>query len=148
MAQSLNKVYVHTIFSTKYREPTMVKAIKPKLYAYMGGICNTLECYPIQIGGIENHIHILCSLSKKITIIKFLEEIKKSSSKWMKTQAEMFGNFYWQNGYGIFSVNPSQIQVVKNYILNQEEHHRKKTFKTEYLAFLKKYNVDYNEKYL
>ena len=130
MAQSLNKVYVHTIFSTKYREPTMHKYIQPKLYAYIAGICK------------------LTSLSQKITIMKFLEEIKKSSSKWMKTQGKEFENFYWQNGYSIFSVNPYQIQIVKNYILNQEEHHKKKTFKKEYLAFLKKYKVDYNEKYL
>ena len=87
-------------------------------------------------------------LSKKITLVKLLEEIKSSSSKWIKTKNVKFSNFYWQSGYGAFSVNPTEIEVVKNYILNQEAHHKVKSFQDEYRAFLKKYEVDYNEDYV
>ncbi len=148
MSQSINKVYIHTVFSTKYREHTILPEIQAKLYAYMSGTCKKLESFPIQIGGTTDHIHILSALSKKITIIKFIEEVKKTSSKWIKTQGEQYSNFYWQNGYGMFSVNPSELDIAKKYILNQKEHHRKRTFKEEYLAFLKKYDVDYDERYL
>lgn len=148
MPQSLNKIYIHIVFSTKNREPLISDDIKEDLYKYLGGICKNLECNPLQIGGYNNHIHILCLLSKKITLVKLLEEIKSSSSKWIKTQDTKFSNFYWQSGYGAFSVNPTEIEVVKNYILNQEEHHKVKSFKDEYRAFLKKYEVDYNEDYV
>jgi len=97
----------------------------------MSGICASLESYAYQIGGVEDHVHILCNLSKKITLIKFMEEVKKSSSKWMKTQGEKYSEFYWQDGYGAFSVNPSEIEIVKAYILNQEERHKTMTFKEE-----------------
>ena len=148
MAQSCSQVYVPITFSTKDRLPLIDKEIKPRLIEYLGGVCRKLECTPLQVGGTKDHVHILCILSKKITQIKLLEEVKKSSSKWIKTIAPKYRNFYWQNGYGIFSVNPSEIDVVIEYIKNQEEHHKTRTFKEEYLAFLKKYKIEYDEKYL
>ncbi|PBI92432.1 Transposase IS200 like protein [Flavobacterium sp. ACN2] len=148
MPQSLYKVYVHLVFSTKKRYPFIDDNLKEKLWAYLGGICKGLECNPIQIGGHVDHVHILCLLSKKITQMKLVEEVKKQSSKWVKTVDSRYANFYWQDGYGIFSVNPSQLDIVIKYIKNQEEHHRKKTFKKELLAFLNKYNVEYDERYL
>jgi REP element-mobilizing transposase RayT len=148
MAQSLSQVYVHITFSTKDRLPLIDKEIKPRLMEYLGGACRKLECTPLQVGGTNDHIHILCVLSKKITQIKLLEEVKKSSSKWIKTIAPKYHSFYWQKGHGIFSVNPSEIDVVVEYIKNQEEHHKTRTFKEEYLAFLKKYKIEYDEKYL
>jgi len=148
MPQSLSKVYVHITFSTKNRVNLISPEIEPDLYQYIGGICKTLDCNPIQVGGYRNHIHILCTLSRLITQARLLEEIKKSYSKWMKTRGSKFKNFYWQRGYGIFSVNPSQIDVVKTYIQNQEEHHRIKTFQEEYRAFLQKYGVEYDESYV
>lgn len=148
MPQSLNKIYVHIIFSTKNREPLIFDSVKDELFNYLGGVCKNLECNPIQVGGYRDHIHILCLLSKKITLIKLLEEIKSSSSKWIKTKGENLSNFYWQSGYGAFSVNPTEIDVVKNYIINQEEHHKVKSFQDEYRAFLKKYDVQYNEEYV
>lgn len=148
MPQSLYKVYVHLVFSTKRRYPFIDDNLKEKLWAYLGGICKGLECNPIQIGGHDDHVHILCLLSKKITQMKLVEEVKKQSSKWVKTLDSRYANFYWQDGYGIFSVNPSQLDIVIKYIKNQEEHHRKKTFKKELLAFLNKYNVEYDERYL
>ena len=148
MPQSIVKNYLHITFSTKKRKPILDKQIQSKLYSYISGICSSLESYAYQIGGVEDHIHILCNLSKKITLIKFMEEVKKSSSKWMKTQGENYHDFYWQDGYGAFSVNPSEIEVVKTYILNQEEHHNSITFQEEYRAFLKKYQVDFDERYV
>lgn len=148
MAQSLVKFYIHVVFSTKYREKILDKDIREELYSYLGGICNNLECFPIKIGGYLDHVHVLCTFSKKITLIKFVEEIKKNSSKWIKTKGEKFRNFHWQDGYGAFSVNPYEIEIVKNYIENQVEHHRKNSFQEEYREFLVKYNVDYKEEYV
>ncbi len=148
MAQSLSKVYVHITFSTKGRLPLIKEEIKSSLFEYIGGICKGLECNPVKVGGYSNHIHILCTLSRKITPMKLLEEIKKQSSKWIKTKGKEYSKFYWQNGYGIFSVNPSEIDVVIRYIDNQETHHQKINFKDEYKAFLKKYNVDFKEEFL
>ena len=139
---------MHLVFSTKNREPNIHPDIEQRLYEYMAGICKNLESTAIQIGGYTDHIHILFLLSKKITLIKFVEEVKKSSSKWIKTQGSQYANFYWQGGYGAFSVNPKQVEIVKQYILNQKEHHSKKSFQQEYIAFLKEYNVDYDERYV
>jgi putative transposase len=148
MGQSLVKNYLHIVFSTKHRQPLIHKPYNEELYNYLGGICRDLECYPVIVGGHTDHVHILCMLSKKIALKKLLEEAKSHSSKWMKTKAESLANFYWQDGYGAFSVNPSQVEIVKTYIQNQEEHHRKKTFQSEHRAFLKKYNVEYDERYV
>jgi len=148
MSQSLSKVYVHITFSTKNHIKSIDKEIRPRLFEYLGGICNQLDCIPLQVGGIGDHVHILCLLSKKITQMKLIEEIKKSSSKWIKTIEPKYRNFYWQDGYGIFSVNPSEVNVVIDYIKNQEEHHKIRNFKEEFLAFLKKYKIEFNEDYL
>jgi putative transposase len=148
MGQSLVKNYIHIIFSTKHREELIHPPVQNELYSYIGGICNEMECPPIKIGGYTDHIHILCMLSKKIALMKLLEEVKSHSSKWMKTKGSDLKNFYWQNGYGAFSVNPSDLDSVIAYIENQEVHHRRKTFQDEYKAFLKKYKVEYDERYV
>jgi len=148
MPQSLSKVYVHITFSTKKRYPMIDDNIKEELWAYIGGICKALECNPIRVGGYYDHIHICCWLSKKITQMKLLEEIKKNSSKWIKTKGKQYENFYWQDGYGIFSVNPAETERLIKYIDNQQNHHQKKKFQEEFLAFLKKYNMEYDERYL
>ncbi len=148
MAQSLSKVYVHITFSTKGRKPLIDDSIKTILFEYLGGICKGLDCAPIRVGGHQDHVHILCLLSKKITQIKLLEEIKKVSSKWIKTKGSRYSDFYWQDGYGIFSVNPAEIETVVNYITNQEEHHKKRSFQEEFRAFLIKYKIDFDERYV
>jgi putative transposase len=148
MAQSLSKVYVHITFSTKYRQELIDENIKNRLFEYLGGICKGMECYPVQVGGYKDHVHILCLLSRKVTQMKLLEELKKQSSKWIKTTGTAYSNFYWQNGYGIFSVNPSEVEVVVKYIKNQEVHHKKLSFKEEFKAFLEKYKVEYDERYV
>lgn len=148
MGQSLVKNYLHIVFSTKYRAPLIDEMIEPELYAYLGGICKSLECPPVKIGGYTDHIHILCLLSKKIALMKLLETVKSHSSKWIKTKGDSYHNFYWQDGYGAFSVNPSEVDAVIHYITNQKEHHSKKNFQDEYRALLKKYNIEFDERYV
>ena len=148
MPQSLVKNYLHITYSTKDRYPFIDDGIKEELYKYIGGICKNLECYPIIVGGHIDHVHILCLLSRKIALMKLIEEIKSHSSKWAKTKGDKYKNFFWQRGYGGFSVNPSEINSVKEYILNQKEHHKIKTFQEEYLEFLEEYNIEYDERYV
>ncbi|WP_339700117.1 IS200/IS605 family transposase [Algoriphagus aquimarinus] len=148
MGQSLVKNYVHIIFSTKNRQPLLQNDYEEELYKYLGGTCKTHHCTPIQVGGHLDHVHILCLLSKNMTIAGLLEELKTDSSKWMKKRAEQLSKFYWQDGYGAFSINPSQVDTVINYIKNQHEHHTNKSFQDEYRGFLKKYKVDYDERHV
>ena len=148
MGQSLVKNYLHIVFSTKYRQPLIIGLVEDELYSYLRGICKALECPPIKIGGYYDHVHILCMLSKKMALMKLLEEVKSHSSKWVKTKDESLKNFYWQDGYGAFSVNPSEVDRVILYIANQKQHHRRTNFQDEYRAFLKKYQVEYDERYV
>ena len=148
MGQSIVKNYIHIAFSTKNRKPLIHQQYEAELHAYLGEICKNMECYPVKIGGYYDHVHVFCLLSKKTTLIKLLEELKSHSSKWMKTKDDSLKNFYWQDGYGAFSVNPSEIDAVITYIANQHEHHKKRTFQDEYIAFLKKYHVEYDERYV
>lgn len=115
MGQSLVKNYLHIVFSTKYRAPIIHPPYELELHAYLGGICNNLECPTLKVGGYTDHVHILCMLSKKIALMKLLEEVKSHSSKWMKTKDYSLNNFYWQDGYGAFSVNPAQVDRVIAY---------------------------------
>ncbi|MBL7840738.1 MAG: IS200/IS605 family transposase [Cyclobacteriaceae bacterium] len=148
MGQSLVKNYVHLVFSTKHRQPLINPPVEEELHAYLGGICNRLECTVIKVGGYTDHIHILCMLSKKIALIKLMEELKSHSSKWIKEKGRRYADFYWQNGYGAFSVNPAEVDTVIAYISNQHEHHSKKTFQDEHRALLKKYDIAYDERYV
>ena len=148
MSQSLTEVYLHIVFSTKHREKLIDVDIENELHDYIGGICKNLKCNPVKIGGERDHVHILCMLSKNVTIAKLVEDIKKSSSKWIKDKNQKYSKFYWQDGYGAFSVHVSQIEEISSYILHQKEQHKRFDFKQELLAILKKLNVDYNPKYL
>jgi len=148
MGQSLVKNYVHIVFSTKYRQPLILESVEEELYNYLGGVCKALECWPVKIGGYYDHIHILCLLSKKIALMKLLEEVKSHSSKWIKTKDDRLKHFYWQDGYGAFSVNPAQVDAVIRYIENQKIHHAKKNFQEELRGFFRKYNVEYDERYV
>lgn len=148
MSQSLTKIYLHLIFSTKYRQPLIDEGIEQELWAYLGGVCNEMGCQPVKIGGYYDHVHILCRFSKKIAVMDLLEEVKKRSSKWIKTKGDAYINFYWQDGYAAFSVNPSQLPAVITYIANQHAHHSKIGFQDECRAFFKKYEVEYDERYV
>ena len=148
MGQSLVKNYIHIVFSTKYRQPLIDDIIEAELHAYLGGICKKMECQPIQIGGFYDHVHILCMLSKKIALMKLLEEVKSHSSKWIKTKNDSYRNFYWQDGYGAFSVYPKEVDVVIRYITNQKFHHMKTSFQDEYRKILKEHEMEYDERYV
>lgn len=148
MSQSLTNILVHIIFSTKLRKPIITSEIETELYAYLASILKDCDCSPIIIGGPGNHVHILCKLSKTRSISSVIEDIKKKSSKWTKTKGMEYSDFYWQNGYGSFSIGKSQINALKKYIQNQKDHHRKKTFKEEFLEILNRYGIEYDERYL
>jgi REP element-mobilizing transposase RayT len=122
--------------------------IEVELYSYLGGILKNYKSNPIQIGGTSDHIHILCSLPKTMAPADLLEEIKKSSSKWIKTKGPHYQNFYWQDGYGGFSVSNSGVDTVKKYIITQKEHHKKLSVMDEYKNLLDAYGIQYEERYL
>lgn len=148
MAQSLSKLFVHIIYHIKTTSVKIRKEDKCDLYAYMGAAIKSNDSIPILINGIEDHVHVLCVMSKNIALAKLIEEVKGNSSRWIKTFNPYYRKFAWQRGYGGFSVSPSLHDKTKRYIENQEEHHKKMTFQEEYLMFLKEYGIEYNEQYL
>ena len=148
MGQSLVQNYLHFIWSTKHREPLIKPDIEKDLHAYLAGICYELKSPVIKVGGHIDHIHLLSRVSKNMSISSFMAEIKKSSSKWIKTKDKRFSNFYWQDGYAAFSVSHSNLADVVSYIDNQHEHHKSKTFKDEIILFLEEYKIEYDERYL
>ena len=148
MSQSLAQVYHHVIFSTKFQAHLIPANQAVSLYRYIAGTLKNLRCPPIIVNGASNHLHLLCRMGRVIPISKLLKEVKRSSSKWMKTQGPELNSFYWQNGYGAFSIGPERVEAVKRYIANQEEHHRRMTFKDEFRRLLGKYRIDYDEKYV
>ncbi|MGG7550340.1 IS200/IS605 family transposase [Chryseobacterium arthrosphaerae] len=148
MPQSLVKNYVHIVFSTKYRNDFIDEEIEQELYSYIAVLCRDFECRALQIGGTDNHIHILCRLSQKIPLMKLVQEVKAYSSKWIKTKGKKYENFFWQDGYGAFSVSEKDVQMITNYIKKQRQHHQKQDFKNELIGILEKHKMDYDEKYL
>lgn len=148
MPQSLVKNYVHIVFSTKNRVDFIDEPIESELFKYIATICKDFESTAIQIGGTDNHIHILCLLSRKIALMKLVQEVKAHSSKWIKTKGLQYEHFFWQDGYGGFSVCRSNLDKVKKYIKIQRDHHRDLDFKNEFVEMLIENKVEYNEKYL
>lgn len=148
MSQSLVKNYIHIVFSTKHREDFIDENIEKELFSYIATLCKDFESTALQIGGTDNHIHILCLLSKKIALMKLVQEIKAHSSKWIKTKGKKYENFYWQDGYGAFSVGERDIYSTINYIKNQRQHHQGENFENELIDILKKHKMNYDEKYL
>ncbi len=149
MPQSLAKILVHAVFSTKDRRPFLRdKNMREELHRYIGGILNQHECQPIIVGGVEDHVHLLCALSRTITAAEMVKEVKRGSSLWLKTKGVELSDFAWQNGYGIFSIGFSQIEVVRNYIAGQEEHHRKVSFQDEFRELLLRYEIEFDERYV
>ena len=148
MSQSLSKLYIHAIFHVKHNQSLIKPEHDNQLYAYMGGVIKLSNSIPIAINGTENHIHILCIMSKNISLADFMEQIKSNSSRWIKTLDTHYREFAWQGGYAGYSVSQSQVNVVKKYIENQKVHHQTTSFQDEYLQFLQKNEVNYNEDYL
>jgi REP element-mobilizing transposase RayT len=139
---------IHCIWSTKYHQSLIKPAIEKELFSYMAAIYRENDSPALIINGTQDHVHILTLLSRKITVADLIEEVKKNSSKWIKSKGIGFENFYWQNGYAALGIGQSHVNVLMRYIRNQKEHHRKKTFKQEYISFLRKYSIDYDERYL
>lgn len=148
MSQSLVKNLVHLIYSTKQRRPWIPEAHQEGLYAYQAGIYKAWESPAIAINGIDDHVHALFSLSKNYALKKIVEEVKKSSSKWMKTDGPKNRYFQWQAGYAAFSVSQSNVDEVKRYIENQKQHHRKMTFQDELRALFRRHGVEFDERYV
>jgi REP element-mobilizing transposase RayT len=148
MAQSLAKITVHIVFSTKSRKPVLTTAIRNDLFAYIVGILNSLDCVTLAINGTEDHIHVLIVMAKTISLSDMMKEIKGGSSRWLNTKTSTANHFSWQAGYGAFSVSESQIAKVVDYIAGQEEHHRKITFQDELISLLKKHKIEFDEQHL
>ena len=148
MAQSLSKLFVHIIFHIKTSSTKIREEDNEELYSYIGSVIKHNESIPILINDVSDHIHILCVLSKNVALAKLVEEMKRHSSRWIKTKENHYSQFAWQGGYGGFSVSPSLHDKTKLYIANQEKHHQKLSFKQEYLIFLREYGIDFNEDYL
>ena len=146
MSQSLANILIHVIWSTKERRPLISDSLRAGLHGYMAGILKKIESPALIINSVSDHVHVLCQLSKNLPAAKLVEEVKKSSSKWMKEEGA--SDFAWQNGYGVFSVSQSNVPDVRKYIEGQPEHHQKRDFKDEFREFCKKYNVPLDERYV
>ena len=148
MPQSLSLVVIHVIFSTKERRAFLDAGTRPKLHAYLATVARTAGCECYRAGGVADHVHLAIRLARTLTIAGLVEDLKTSSSKWLKTQSPDLAIFSWQRGYGCFSVGPTDLDSLCAYIDHQEEHHRTRTFQDEFRMFLKKYGVEYDEAYV
>ncbi len=148
MSQSLSKIYIHLVFHTKNNNALIHEDEMNVLYAYIGSIIKDNDSIPIIINGTKDHLHILFVMSKNVALAKITEEIKRHSSRWIKTRHDRYRKFAWQGGYGGFSVSESLVEKTKKYITNQEEHHKRMTFQEELVLFLKEYGIEYDEHYL
>ncbi len=148
MAQTLVSLLVHVIFSTKNREPLITPEIEPELFAWIGGILKNHESRLLDAGGTADHVHLLISQSKNIPLSSLMKDVKKDSSSWIKSKDRRFRNFHWQDGYGAFSIRQADTAELKKYIAGQKEHHRRRTFQEELIAFLDEYGMTYDQRYL
>jgi putative transposase len=149
MPQSLVEIYVHIVFSTKGREPFLRdRPFRERTHGYLKGICDGQNSPSLQIGGVEDHVHILCRLGKALDVSKLIRELKRESSKWIKVENQQLAEFYWQNGYGAFSVSPSHVPALTKYIAEQEEHHGKESFQDEFRRLCEKYGAAIDERYV
>jgi putative transposase len=148
VAQSLAKILVHLIFSTKERQAWIRPDLREELNAYLVGILRNHDSPALAVNCVEDHVHVLFSLSRNYALKAIVEQVKKGSSKWVKTKGPSLADFHWQNGYGAFSVSLSNVASVKRYIAGQEEHHRRMTFQEEFRRFLDKHGVEYDERYV
>jgi putative transposase len=148
MPQSIASILIHLIYSTKNREPFLTSEVETELYRYQATVFRELGCPSLTINGTTDHVHALFRLSRTIAICDLVEEVKKRSSKWIKTKGDAFAGFQWQAGYGAFSIGESGVVALKRYIANQKEHHRTKSYQDEFRAFLSKYGIEYDERYV
>ncbi|MEI8195844.1 MAG: IS200/IS605 family transposase [Phycisphaerae bacterium] len=148
MAQTLTRILLHVVFSTKNRVDFIRPELEPELYPYIATIAHNKESPVLAIGGTTNHLHLLLSLSKNIALKDLMEVVKKDSSRWLKTKGADLADFHWQDGYAAFSLGESNRKAVTTYIAGQKKKHKRTTFQEELLMFLKKYQVPYDERYI
>ena len=148
MPQSLSKVIIHIIFSTKDREPWLDHEIRPRMHAYLATVCRDMGGEAYRVGGVSDHVHVVTTLPRTVSQADLIEHMKKTSSKWIKGLAPKYGGFHWQRGYADFSVSPSQLDPVLDYVSTQENHHRTRTFQDEYREFLRKHEIAFDERYV
>ena len=148
MPQSLAKLYVHLVFSTKNRQSILGDEIRNNLHDYLGGILRDLGCQAIEINSEPDHVHILFLLSRTTTISDVVANVKRGSSLWLKNQCAAYAEFHWQAGYGVFSVSQSAVDEVRAYIRDQREHHRTMSFQEEFRAFLQRHEIVFDESYV
>jgi putative transposase len=146
MPLSLSFVLIHVVFSTKERVPFIHETVRPDLFAYLATVVRNADCECFRVGGIADDVHLAIRLNRKTKIAELVAEVKASSSKWMKTQG--VAKFAWQRGYGVFSVGPADLEALVNYIDGQEAHHQKRDLQEEMKALLRKYGVEFDERYL
>lgn len=148
MAQSLAKVYVHLIFSTKNRERWVPDAIRGILHEYMGGIFRDMDCTAVEINTEPDHAHALFLLGRTTALSDIVGNLKKGSTNWLRQLDDSLHDFHWQHGCGVFSVSASRVDDVREYIRNQREHHREISFQDEFRTFLRRHQVEYDERYV
>ena len=124
------------------------KTVRDALHAYMGGVSKTLDCPPLIVGGVEDHVHLFCRFGRTVTQAEWVKELKRVSNGWLKEQGRDYADFEWQGGYADFSVSQSNLEQVKQYIASQEEHHRKATFQDELRTLLRKHEIEFDERYV
>ena len=148
MARTYTSLYYHIVFSTKHRIPHIKPELEQRVWEYIGGIARENRMSALQVGGVEDHIHVLVKAPPTLAPAKIAQLLKGGSSLWIHTQFPELRNFEWQDGYGAFTVNKSIVESVERYIRNQRDHHNNRSFQEEYLEFLKKHEVEYDEQYL
>jgi REP element-mobilizing transposase RayT len=148
MSQTLSQVILHVVFSTKDRRPWLDLAVRPRMHAYLATVCRDCDCEAYRVGGADDHVHIAARLARTISQADLLQNIKKTSPAWIKRQGRQYSAFFWQGGYGDFSIGWSQLEELVRYIERQEQHHRTQSFQEEYRNLLEKYRVGFDERYV
>jgi len=149
MPQSLAQVYLHLVFSTKNRQAWFQNAaLREELHNYLGGTCRALDSPSLVVGGVADHVHILCRLGRMVAIATLVRDLKRETSKWIKTKGAEFDLFHWQEGYGAFSISPGHVEMLREYIRNQESHHQTESFQDELRRIMRKYGIEFDERYV
>ena len=149
MPQSLSQIYLHLVFSTKDRWPFLHdRLVRNEVHKILGGLCNKHECPVLIVGGVADHLHILCRFGRTVTLADLIKALKRGSSIWIKSNENPTKDFHWQNGYGAISIIPAHVDALRSYIADQEEHHAKESFQDEFRRILTKYDLEWDERYV
>ncbi len=148
MPQSLSRILIHLVFSTKDRERVLTPSVQAELHPYLAGTLDHIDCPSLQVGGVDDHVHLLFGMSRTLAIASVVETVKTSSSKWLKSKGTGLAHFHWQAGYGAFSVSQSDADTVVAYIRNQAQQHHKMPFQDEYRRLLERYRVAFDERHM